>query len=358
MATSNYYPFGMVMPGRKYPDTSSYRYGFNGKEMDIEGPIQYDYGFRIYDPRVARFKSVDPLIKSYPWFTPYQFAGNKPINSIDLDGLESKTVIHWVDKVQGDGALKITKTTTSIDKNDSWQEVDPVTKNPTGHVYAITETYYYFYNENKLYKGKDLLEEVTANGPKPSANYDYTQSVIPGKEEDDKQYAGSPWNPLNWGKYGNLLARDANAPDNAMTVEDVNMGMLAFTTVVGATAAAKGMLKAEGVAVEGPNSASVGAMRRFEYEAAPYHGKADNALKSHAPTNGQDALDLSIQIKETSPRRIGIDYSTNEFVVFDKTLNNKYHGHVRSWNDLHQDMKTALQQAGMVDNKGKILTGN
>ena len=32
--------------------------------------------------------SVDPLASSFPFYTPYQFAGNKPINSIDLDGLE------------------------------------------------------------------------------------------------------------------------------------------------------------------------------------------------------------------------------------------------------------------------------
>ena len=32
--------------------------------------------------------SVDPLTKSYPWYTPYQFAGNNPILNIDLDGLE------------------------------------------------------------------------------------------------------------------------------------------------------------------------------------------------------------------------------------------------------------------------------
>ena len=49
---------------------------------------QYDYGFRIYDPRVGRFLSVDPLTASYPWYTPYQFAGNNPIQFIDLDGLE------------------------------------------------------------------------------------------------------------------------------------------------------------------------------------------------------------------------------------------------------------------------------
>ena len=32
--------------------------------------------------------SVDPLTSSYPWYTPYQFAGNKPIWAVDLDGLE------------------------------------------------------------------------------------------------------------------------------------------------------------------------------------------------------------------------------------------------------------------------------
>lgn len=69
----------------------TYRYGFNGKEREDEwsgtGNI-YDYGFRIYNPRLGKFLSVDPLTSSYPWYTPYQFAGNKPIWAVDLDGLE------------------------------------------------------------------------------------------------------------------------------------------------------------------------------------------------------------------------------------------------------------------------------
>jgi RHS repeat-associated protein len=82
----------MLMPGRKYSANNNlYRYGFNGKEMDNEvkgDGNQYDYGFRIYDPRLGRFLSVDPSTESYPWYTPYQFAGNKPVMFIDLDGLE------------------------------------------------------------------------------------------------------------------------------------------------------------------------------------------------------------------------------------------------------------------------------
>lgn len=85
------------MPGRSYIG-NAYRYGFNGKEKDDEvkgNGAQYDYGFRIFDPRIGRFLSVDPLTMSYPFYTPYQFAGNKPIWAVDLDGLEEFYVTHW-----------------------------------------------------------------------------------------------------------------------------------------------------------------------------------------------------------------------------------------------------------------------
>lgn len=71
--------------------SADYRWGFNGKEKDDEvkgSGNQYDYGFRIYDPRLGRFLSVDPLTRNYPWYSPYLFAGNRPIWAIDLDGFE------------------------------------------------------------------------------------------------------------------------------------------------------------------------------------------------------------------------------------------------------------------------------
>jgi RHS repeat-associated protein len=64
-----------------------YRYTFNAKETDTESDLQ-DYGMRIYNPRLGKFLSVDPLTRSFPWYTPYQFAGNMPIWAIDLDGME------------------------------------------------------------------------------------------------------------------------------------------------------------------------------------------------------------------------------------------------------------------------------
>ena len=83
---NNYYAFGMLMPGRVFaPD--DYRYGFNGKEKDGETGWQ-DYGMRMNNPALARFFSMDPITKKYPELTPYQFASNRPIDGIDLDGLE------------------------------------------------------------------------------------------------------------------------------------------------------------------------------------------------------------------------------------------------------------------------------
>lgn len=92
LTTSDYYAFGMEIKERSYSLDEVFRYGYNGKENDRDwgtGLIQ-DYGFRLYNPAVARFLSVDPLSPEYPWYTPYQFAGNKPIQFIDLDGLEEK----------------------------------------------------------------------------------------------------------------------------------------------------------------------------------------------------------------------------------------------------------------------------
>ncbi|RQO65416.1 hypothetical protein DBR40_23605 [Pedobacter sp. KBW01] len=86
--STDYYAFGGQMPGRSSTLANTpYRYGFNGKENDSETGTQ-DYGMRIYDPRIGKFLSVDPITAEYPELTPYQFASNTPIWAIDIDGLE------------------------------------------------------------------------------------------------------------------------------------------------------------------------------------------------------------------------------------------------------------------------------
>ena len=94
LSRTDYYPFGLEMTGRT--ESMSYRYGFNGKEKDPSGQwsnqTHYDYGFRIYNPTIGKFLSVDPLSPDYPELTPFQYASNGPIVNIDLDGLEAIAV--------------------------------------------------------------------------------------------------------------------------------------------------------------------------------------------------------------------------------------------------------------------------
>ena len=83
----------MTMPGRTF-SAGAYRYGFNGKENDKDaGEGIQDYGMRIYDNRLGKFLSVDPLFNRYAFYSPYHFAGNTPIQAIDVDGGEPQAII-------------------------------------------------------------------------------------------------------------------------------------------------------------------------------------------------------------------------------------------------------------------------
>ena len=96
VSVSDYYPFGMGIKEREWKDSSfGYRYGFNGQEKDDEikgSGSSYDFLFRIYDPRLGRFLSTDPLEMEYPWNSPYAFAENRPIDGIDLEGKEWENI--------------------------------------------------------------------------------------------------------------------------------------------------------------------------------------------------------------------------------------------------------------------------
>lgn len=92
---TDYYAFGSPMK-RYNAGGNQYRYGFNGKENDIEIKGEgnsYDFGARIYDSRIGKFLSIDRLSKSTPFYSPYIYAGNKPIAAIDANG-DIEVIIH------------------------------------------------------------------------------------------------------------------------------------------------------------------------------------------------------------------------------------------------------------------------
>jgi RHS repeat-associated protein len=78
------------MPGRA-ENSGQYRYGFQGQEKDDETKGQgnsINYKYRMHDPRVGRFFSVDPLSGKYPWNSPYTFSENRVLDGVELEGSE------------------------------------------------------------------------------------------------------------------------------------------------------------------------------------------------------------------------------------------------------------------------------
>jgi RHS repeat-associated protein len=97
VSVSDYYSFGSEIAERTYEVVKPlYRFGFQAQEKDNEiygKGNTLSFRFRIYNSRIGRFLSVDPLMKNYVYYSPYQFAGNRPIDCIDVEGKEPKSVV-------------------------------------------------------------------------------------------------------------------------------------------------------------------------------------------------------------------------------------------------------------------------
>jgi RHS repeat-associated protein len=100
---NHYYPFGLGMAGiSDKAIKSNYaenKYRFVKQELqskefsDGSGLELYEFKYRIEDPQLGRFWSIDPLADKYVYNSTYAYAENKPINGIDLEGLEWWSVL-------------------------------------------------------------------------------------------------------------------------------------------------------------------------------------------------------------------------------------------------------------------------
>lgn len=91
---SDYYPFG-----ERYStigNATSSRDLFNGKETQTTGNVDLlDYGARMYDTRLGRWLTQDPLAEKYYSMSPYNYCANNPIKYIDPTGMD---IYHYDEK--------------------------------------------------------------------------------------------------------------------------------------------------------------------------------------------------------------------------------------------------------------------
>jgi len=109
LSSHDYEPYGSALPYRGFEASKTenkYQFGFNGMEKDNEvGEGDYDFDARMYNSRIGRFFTIDPLTMMFSSFSPYVFAANCPIKLVDWHGLGPGDLFNTIEMAVGDFGL-------------------------------------------------------------------------------------------------------------------------------------------------------------------------------------------------------------------------------------------------------------
>lgn len=207
----------MLLPGR-HANTASYRYGFQGQELDNELKGEgnnYDYSFRFHDPRVGRFLSTDPISRQFSHNSPYAFAENRVIDGVELEGLEYL----WYDEAlteMFDGTLFIKLKNFSEPFQDAFRQ--------SNKYYGLI----YYDQSTGLAQGEGMLASLAAPEQKQSRR---------GRSNNPKNYSTPNTNSYDVNKR-QLMRKDGKTPDGRSKASSQSFvhaapsakgGVLAFT---------------------------------------------------------------------------------------------------------------------------------
>lgn len=94
ISKDDYYPFGLQMEGLCYNSANTDdKLKYSGKPLDQNmGLNKYHFGWREYDPEIARWNRPDPLYFKSPGESAYNYVSNNPIMYYDIMGLVKNDV--------------------------------------------------------------------------------------------------------------------------------------------------------------------------------------------------------------------------------------------------------------------------
>ncbi len=161
--------------------------GFNGKRKDDEIYGQgntYDYGARMYDARLGRPITVDPMYASFPELSTYQFASNTPIWAIDLDGKEARVLNNY------DNSGNVTSIEIVVDiqvRNGSTKITQEEAMNRAGDIKnAIEQTF----SGEVIRNGAKVPVSTTVNLTKANEQSPFVVDFEDEARKDDDQTLG------------------------------------------------------------------------------------------------------------------------------------------------------------------------
>jgi RHS repeat-associated protein len=405
-----YHPYGTsaYRAWKTGVEVSAKRYRYNGKERDEETSLYY-YGARYYAPWLGRWTAADPAgLVDGPGL--YNYCRGSPVTLVDPNGMQSSeerlkaTAEKALGIGQAAGAGAVAGRAAPAPYSRLEQVVGPegVEEFKTGGAGATRKKIdesrrkaLASVREDPESTPERQLEDIRLREdpnrppmfmkPKPGdpvSERTKEQSVREALRERGKAAGIRTFNEEEFQAFIFLVttfglpALELAAGPAAAVSGAGRAGLRSGTRAAAAesgtlprAAAAETRTAAQQAAARpatGTSPGSVGAARRLEFEASPKHpvGVAPRPGVSPGPRHGQSALDTSVEIGPNTPRRVGIDYTTGKFVVFDETHPGRtvfggpartFHGHVRPWDELTQQMRNALIRAGMVNRRGGIL---
>ena len=298
--------------------------GYRGLTVDPPGFIQQ--GLRSYDPVAGRWLSPDPLGHNGS-LSLYDYCDNDPVNVFDPDGRFGKDVLPEIGANFTNIGIGMQNAKDQFSDFAMTLATDPG-KIGTG-LYNTGQAVANYYGN---FNGSDYLSDLSTGLSSVAENFNTREKAFQGA--------------------GGLIFNVATAAVGGEFTTGASRSFTAFTSKIDDLVPI-GPVQNGGLISNGP-----GAAARLRYVGADYHGTVKVGGKNPAPISGQEALDMSLQVKPTAPRRVGVDPGSGNFTVLDETGKGSgvYHGHTRSWNELEQPMKNTLIEAGIVDRKGNILT--
>jgi RHS repeat-associated protein len=156
-------------------DKADYQYNGQNRMSSsaTRNVVVYNYGYRDYQPQVARFTTIDPIRDGSNWFA---YVNNDPVNYFDPNGLQSVweliTVWHYEDR---DAQNTITETVDTIknkdNPNNKWRQEDRDIFHQDGDEYHDNK-YTHPDGREVVIDGK-TGEIVTASATRGTYNYVY-----------------------------------------------------------------------------------------------------------------------------------------------------------------------------------------
>lgn len=178
--------FGLIENSPITTGSATYKYKYNGKELQETG--MYDYGARFYMPDLGRWGVIDEKSEKYRKWSPYNYVINNPIKYIDPDGRDIVNINGGV-KFTGNDAQIVFKA-----MQQQYNSTGSVSVNKFHFVYQSLTPNIYQHTLNSFRRGKPEVLHYDNDKSRRAQRRKEAQAgypTKPGYDRDEYPYAST-----------------------------------------------------------------------------------------------------------------------------------------------------------------------